>query len=86
MPLHSVRFDEETESALARIREATGASASEVMKRGVVALSDRLVRKAIVRPFDVYQKLDLGPGGYARAPARKAKGALKAILQRKHKG
>jgi hypothetical protein len=86
VPLHSVRFDDETEAALMRVRNATGASASEVMKEGVVALSDRLARQATVRPFDIYRKLDVGPGGYARAPARNAKRGLKAILRRKHKG
>ena len=84
MPLHSVRLDEETEEALSRVCDATGASVSQVVKSGIVALSERLIRRAAVRPFDLYQRLDLGPGGHARAPARRAKQAIREILKRKH--
>jgi hypothetical protein len=85
MPLHSVRFDDETEDALDRVCDATGASPSEVLKQGVVALARKLGRKAPGRPFEVYRKLDLGAGGYARAPARQAKQALGALMRRKHR-
>ena len=85
MPLHSVRFDEETENALAEVRASTGASTSEALKNGIVALRDGLARTKRRRPFSVYKEIDLGPGGYARAPARRAKQALREIVGRKRK-
>jgi hypothetical protein len=84
MPLHSVRFDEETEQALVRVCDATGSTPSEVLKEGVVVLAERVARRKSPRPFEIYRQLDLGPGGYARAPARRAKDAIRAILRRKH--
>jgi hypothetical protein len=84
MPLHSVRFDAEAEAALLLVCDATNSSPSEVLQRGVLALAKGLGRKAQPRPFEIYEKLDLGPGGYARAPARQAKPALAALIRKKH--
>lgn len=81
MSLRSVRLDEETEEALGRVCRATGASVSEVIKQGIVTLATRLARRAGPRPFDIYSQLDLGPGGYARAPARKAKQAVSQLIR-----
>jgi hypothetical protein len=36
------------------------------------------------RPWDLYRKLKLGRGGYARAPARTAKFAVREIVRKKH--
>ena len=85
MPLHSVRFDDETEQALEEVCEATGESVSVTLKKGVFALRDGLVPKPTRKPFHLYQTLDLGPGGYARAPARRAKQAMRELLRRKHR-
>ena len=85
MPLHSVRFDEETENALAEVRSKTGASTSEALKNGIVALRDGLAGTKRSRPFSVYEGIDLGPGGYAQAPARRAKQALREIIGGKRK-
>jgi hypothetical protein len=84
MPLHSVRFDEETEEALNRVCEAMGASRSDVLKKGVMALARKLAANATSRPFDIYRTIDLGSGGYARAPARKAKQAIRTVIRAKH--
>jgi hypothetical protein len=85
MALRSVRLDDETEEALARVREATGDSVSQVIKTGIVAVSRRLSRGPGVGAYEIYDQLDLGRGGYARAPARKAKQAIQDILRRKHR-
>jgi hypothetical protein len=85
MPLHSVRFDEDTEEALEDVCEATGFSVSQALKRGILALRDGLATAKPSRPFDVYMTIDLGPGGYALAPARNAKQAVAQILKRKYK-
>ena len=85
MPLHSVRFDDETDQALARVCDATGDSPSNVLKKGVLALAKAVDRKKSARPFDLYRKLDLGPGGYALGPARNAKQIVRALVKRKHR-
>jgi hypothetical protein len=82
MPLHSVRFDDEAEAALEEVCEATGASVSTVLKRGVIALRDGIESR---RPFEVFRLLDLGPGGYAKAPARGAKRAVGEVVRKKHR-
>ncbi len=69
--------------ALADVQRATGTSVSGALKRGLVAARDALRRESSVTPFDVYRAIDLGPGGYARAPARQAKRAVRALLRRK---
>ncbi len=69
--------------ALADVQRATGTSVSGALKRGLVAARDALRRESSVTPFDVYRAIDLGPGGYARAPARQAKPAVRALLCRK---
>jgi hypothetical protein len=83
MPLHSVRFDDETEEILEQVCEATGESVSAALKRGILALRDRLVAKR-ANPYEVYRLLDLGPGGYATAPARRAKREVGPVIRRKH--
>jgi len=83
MATRTVRLDEASERALADVRRATGTSVSGALKRGLVAARDALRGESSVTPFDVYRAIDLGPGGYARAPARQAKRAVRALLRRK---
>jgi hypothetical protein len=83
MALRTVRFEPETERALQEIVRTTGLSASAAIRRGVLVLHERIQKTAAASPFDIYSELDLGSGGYARAPARRAKRALPAILRRK---
>ncbi|TMA62151.1 MAG: hypothetical protein E6J68_14580 [Deltaproteobacteria bacterium] len=84
MAIRTVRLDPESERALAEIQRATGVSVSGALKRGLVAARDAL-RGAAPQPFEVYRRIDLGPGGYARAPARRAKQALPALLRAKRR-
>jgi len=83
MATRTVRLDEESKRAPAGVRRATGTSVSGALKRGLVAARDALRDESSVTPFDVYRGIDLGPGGYARAPARQAKRAVRALLRRK---
>jgi hypothetical protein len=85
LTLRTVRLEPETERALAEIQRETGLSASAAIRRGVVALRERLRERGSASPWEIYAKLELGPGGHARAPARKAKQALRATLGRKHR-
>lgn len=85
MGTRTVRLDEESERLLADIRRATGLSVSDALKRGLVALRDVLAARTAAEPFAVYERLDLGAGGYARAPARQAKRAVREVVRRKHR-
>ena len=84
MTIRTVRFDEETEKVLEEVRAATGWPRSEVLKRGVRALRDRVRNKPARLPYDVYQELDLGPGGYAIASSKDTRAGVRLALKRKH--
>jgi hypothetical protein len=84
MGTRTVRLDDQTEELLRKLRRKTGLSISEVLKRGVKAFSENAVRETAATPYEVYRRIDLGPGGYARSPARGAKKAVRAAIARKH--
>lgn len=84
MGSRSVRLDEDTEKALARLTRMTGLSISEVLKRGVFAYRAKALEEPARKPYEIYRHLDLGSGGYAQAPARDAKKAVADIVRRKH--
>jgi len=81
----TVRLDDEAERTLTQLRGLTGLSISEVLKRGLFALQATALERAAERPYDVYRRLDLGPGGYAVAPAARAKSAVSTEIARKHR-
>jgi hypothetical protein len=84
MGTRTVRLDDEAERTLERLRNVTGLSISEVLKRGLSAFEVQAMAQADRRPYDIYRKLDLGEGGYAKGPARRAKSAVVEAIQRKH--
>ena len=83
MGLRTVRLGPEAEDALHRIVRATGLSISGVLTRGLLALSEDVARQAAGRPYDVYARLDLGPGGYAIAPSTDTRRAVRKAIRRK---
>jgi hypothetical protein len=85
MATRTVRLEIESARALEEIQRATGLSASSVIRHGLIVLRDRLRDTASASPFDIYSGLDLGPGGYARAPARRAKQAISEVLRKKYR-
>jgi hypothetical protein len=85
MGTHTVRLEPEAERALEEIKEAAGVTASTAIRKGIFVLRDQMRREAAETPFEVYQGLDLGPGGYAKVPARRAKQGLHEILLLKRK-
>jgi len=85
MGTRTVRLDDETEKTLERLRNVTGLSISEVLKRGLSAFEAQAMEQVDRKPYDVYCKLDLGEGGYATAPARQAKSTVVDAIRRKHK-
>jgi hypothetical protein len=80
----TVRLDDDAEKTLSRLRQITGLSISEVLKRGLSAYESQAMEPANRKPYDIYRELDLGQGGWAVAPAREAKFALAAAIRRKH--
>jgi hypothetical protein len=83
MGIRTVRLDEETEKVLAQIVTVTGLSVSAAMKRGLLVLWNDVVRDGQRIPFNVYKKLDLGPGGDAVAPATQTRRGVRAAIHRK---
>lgn len=83
MATRTVRLDEEAESALKEVRDATGLPISEALKRGLHTLRAQLRDQADRSPFEIYQTLDLGAGGYAKAPSSEAKRAIRQALNKK---
>ena len=81
MATRTVRLDVEDERLLAEVQRRTGLSVSAILKRGLQMLRDAEASRVGERPAEVYRKLDLGPGGYARAPARDAKQGIKRVLR-----
>ena len=85
MGTRTVRLDDEAEKTLVRLRNMTGMSISEVLKRGLSAYEKQALEQASRTPYAIYRELELGEGGYAIAPARDAKSAAAAAIRRKQK-
>ena len=84
MSIRTVRLDEDAESTLATLRQQTGLSISEVLKRGLEAYAASTRNEGAKTPYEVYRRLDLGCGSYAVAPAKQAKAAVTETVRRKH--
>jgi hypothetical protein len=82
MATRTVRLDQECEDALEEVVRATDLPISAVLKQGVVLVRDRIRAESGAEPFAIYESIDLGEGGYARAPARRAKTAIRRLLKR----
>ena len=83
MATRTVRLDDEAEAALRQIREATGLPISEALKQGLQSLRHRVREQSARTPYDIYQQLDLGPGGYSVAPSTETRRGVVAALRKK---
>ena len=83
MALRTVRLDDEAEATLRQIREATGLPISEALKQGLRSLQQQVREASGQRPYDLYDRLDLGPGGYAIAPSTDTRRGVTAALRKK---
>ena len=79
----TVRLDDEAEAVLQQIRDVTGLPISEALKQGMQSLKQRVGEEARRRPYDLYQQLDLGPGGYAGAPSTDTRRGVATALRKK---
>lgn len=85
MGIRTVRMDDASEAALADLQRRTGLSISEVMRRSLRAYERALDADITRRPYEVYKSLGLpGEGGYALAPAAKAKEVIAEVIRRRH--
>ncbi len=83
MALRTVRLDDETEKILKQVTKKTGWSVSTTLKRGVLVLRDEVGRSPKQSAFEIYRRLDLGPGGYAIAPSTDTRRGMQLALRRK---
>ena len=83
MAVRTVRLDNDSEQILERLVEETGMSISTVLKEGLLALRDRLSATTGRTAYEVYQELDLGPGGYAVTPSTDSRRAVQEAIRRK---
>lgn len=83
MGTKTVRLDAEAEKALEQIVQATGLSVSGALKQGLLALWDRLNQQATHIPYQIYARLDLGPGGYAIASSTDTRRGVQEAIRRK---
>ena len=86
MSVRTVFLDDDDEATLAYLRKRTGLSVSDVVKRGLESYAEIVRDEVAAKPFEVYRRLDLGPGGYALAAASDAKSAMVEALREKHRG
>lgn len=82
MTIKTVRLDARSEALLADLLERTGMNVSEAIKAGLVVLHQQMRAAGARRPYEVYRMLDLGPGGYALAPADRAKERIADTIRR----
>ncbi len=85
MATRTVRLDDETERALREVRGATGLRISEVLKEGLKSLRLQIRSRKGRASHDIYEDLDLGPGGYAIAPSSNVKEAVRRAIRKKHR-
>lgn len=83
MATRTVRLDDEAEEVLQQIRDATGLPISAALKLGLKSLKQRVSEESRRSPYDVYRRLDLGPGGYASAPSTDTRRGVAAALRKK---
>jgi len=83
MAIRTVRLDAEAEATLRQIREATGLPISEALKQGLRTLKKQVQEAQAHHPYDLYERLDLGPGGYANAPSTESRRGVREALRKK---
>ena len=84
MSIRTVRLDDEAERTLAALQKATGLSISGVLKRGLHAYASVAEKKAPVKPYEIFSRLDLGPGGDAVGSAADRKERISEIVRKKY--
>ena len=84
MGSRTVRLDDEAEEALLEIRRATGMTISQALKKGLLSLRGTIAEGRKLTPWEIYEKIDLGPGGYNTPPKRRLKRIVWEAIRKKH--
>jgi predicted DNA-binding protein len=85
MATRTVRLDDAAEATLRDLQRRTGKSISSVMRSALRAYSAELDGDVRLQPGEVYERLGLpGEGGYALAPAIRAKEAIADVIRKRH--
>jgi Ribbon-helix-helix protein, copG family len=82
MAVLTVHLDEDSEKLLQQLVEETGQSISTVLKQGLLALGNRSSRLSQRTAYEIYEELDLGPGGYAVAPSTESRRGVQAVRRK----
>ena len=85
MGTRTVRLDDEAEQMLGEIMKLTGMTISAALKEGLVQLRTKLRSQSSSRAWELYDSMDLGPGGYAVGPSTESRDGVARALRRKHK-
>jgi hypothetical protein len=83
MAVRTVRLDDDSEQILRELVEETGMSISAVLKEGLMTLRERLSESPRRTAYEIYEELDLGPGGYAVAPSTETRRGVREAIRRK---
>ena len=84
MSIRTVRLDNDAEATLATLQKQTGLSISNVLKRGLETFAMEAREKTATKPYEVFRRLDLGPGSYAVGPAANAKDLASETIRKKY--
>jgi Arc/MetJ-type ribon-helix-helix transcriptional regulator len=85
MATRTVRLDETDEARLRRLRDRTGQSTSEILKRGLRELERGHSGEGHAAAWDIYRRLDLGAGGYASGAAADSRRAAREAITERHR-
>lgn len=83
MAIRTVKLDEEAEATLRQVRQVTRLPISEALKQGLQSLKQQVRDASGQRPYDLYKRLDLGPGGYANVPSTATRCGVEIALRKK---
>lgn len=84
MSVKTVRLDRTTEQTLSALIDETGLSGSELLRRGVTALAEQRRTAQASTAWEIYEAMDLGPGGDATGPSTDVRRGVREALRRKH--
>jgi hypothetical protein len=84
MAVRTVRLDDDSEKILKELIMETGLSISTLLKEGLIVLRERRAQAAPRRmAWEIYDELDLGPGGYAIAPSTEVRRGVQEAIRKK---
>jgi hypothetical protein len=83
MATRTVRLDDEAEKILEQLVQMTGLSISAVLKQALISFREQTVHSVGRSAYEIYEELDLGPGGYALAPSTETRRGAQEALCRK---